>query len=472
MTKPTLPASTPRRLLLLRLARPMAAMAMVLTVPLTASAMAAVESSTQAELNRFLTVFEEVKANYVEPVSDDKLIDGAISGMLAALDPHSSFLDASDFATLRTQTDGQYGGIGLTLTQEDGAVKIIAPMAGTPAARAGLKPGDYITHIDGELLLGYSLDEAANKMRGPAGSTMRLTVVRPGRDAPIQVQLTREVIVIRPVTWEVHDNIGVLKLSGFSGGAAREMRTAMAAVERQLGHKPTGWILDLRSNGGGLLDQAVAISDMFLDSGEIVSQRGRRASETERYNARPGQEAQGLPVIVLIDAGTASASEIVAGALQDHHRALIMGETSFGKGSVQTVLSLTDNTALKLTTARYYTPSGHSVQEGGIVPDLPVPQISDPDYRNRPVFRESSLRRHLAGDARISERGLEDDGTADPRFSQTAEQLRQRGIDDFQMYYALQTMARLAANSRLITQMQQQHPAQPAARQPAARANR
>ncbi len=438
-------------LLLRRTAAPITALAIITAIPLSTSAMAGVDSATHGEIERFMSVFQEVKDNYVEPVDDHRLIEGAITGMLEALDPHSGYLNARDFQQLRTQTDGEYAGLGLSVTMEDGAVKVIAPQSGTPADRAGIKAGDFITHIDGQLLIGYTLDEAVDKMRGRAGTTVRLTVVRPGRDEPLQLSVTRERIVLRPVTWEVKDGIGVIKLSGFSEGAAREMRDAMASVQRSLGHRPTGWVIDLRSNPGGLLDEAVAVSDLFLNSGEIVSQRGRNAGDTERYYAHAGDAADGLPVIVLIDAGTASASEIVAGALQDHHRALVMGETSFGKGSVQTILPLTPTTALRLTTARYYTPSGRSVQEGGIIPDVRVPQISDPDYRRRPMFRESDLRRHLVNDAHIQDRALEDDGTADPRFNQTAEQVRAEGIDDFQLHYALETVGRLARTPAVAT---------------------
>ncbi|MEQ1687595.1 MAG: S41 family peptidase [Sphingopyxis sp.] len=429
-------------------------MSLLLAVPLATGAMASVESETRVELARFMDVFQEVKANYVEPVDDSHLIEGAIEGMLASLDPHSGYLDARDFAQLRTTTDGEYGGLGLSVTMEDGAVKVIAPQAGTPADRAGIKAGDFITHIDGELLIGFDLDEAVEKMRGAPGTAIRLTVVRPGRDEPIQANITRERIVLRPVTWEVQGDVGVLTLSSFSDDVGAQMRTAMAAAVRQLGHRPTGWVLDLRSNPGGLLDEAVAVSDLFLESGEIVSQRGRRAGDVERFSARPGDAAGGLPIIVLIDAGSASASEIVAGALQDQHRAVIMGETSFGKGSVQTVVPLSETTALRLTTARYYTPSGRSVQEGGIVPDIRVPQISDPDYRTRPSFREADLRRHLVNTTRSSDtRAVEQDTTPDPRFEQTAEQVRAQGIEDFQMHYALETVARLARNPRLAATM-------------------
>ncbi len=438
------PRQLGRQLGMSRIARPLAALMLVASVPLATSAMAGVDNSTRVELGRFMQAFQEVKANYVEPVSDSQLIEGAIQGMLASLDPHSGYLNTADFAQLRTTTDGEYGGLGLSVTLEDGAVKVVAPMDDTPAARAGIKAGDYITHIDGQLIVGFSLDEAVEKMRGAAGTPIRMTVVRPGREEPLQLTLTREVIIVRPVTWEVQNGVGILRLSSFSENAARDMAAGIAGITRQLGHRPTGYILDLRSNPGGLLDEAVAVSDLFLTDGEIVSQRGRRTNDVERFNAHAGDATGGLPIIVLIDAGSASASEIVAGALQDQHRAVIMGETSFGKGSVQTVLPLSETTALRLTTARYFTPSGRSVQEGGISPDIRVPQLSDPDYRNRPIVREADLRRHLVNERGVDNRTLQQDDTADPRFQQTAQQLEAAGISDFQMHYALETMARLA----------------------------
>ncbi len=420
-----------------------ASLAMV-AIPASTTAMASVETDTRAELARFMAVMREVKANYVEPVSDEKLIDGAIQGMLSSLDAHSGYLDASDFTQLRTTTDGEYPGLGLSVTQEDGAVKVIAPQSGTPADRAGIKAGDYITHIDGEYLGGYTLDEAVAKMRGPAGTSVKLTLIRMGREQPIEVTVRRERIVLRPVTWEVKNNVGVVKLSSFSNGATREITAAMNAVQRQLGRQPTGWVLDLRGNAGGLLDEAVEVSDLFLERGNIVSQRGRVAAENESWAAQAGDITRGQPIVVLIDAGSASASEIVAGALQDNRRALVMGETSFGKGSVQTIVPLSNTTALRLTTARYYTPSGRSVQEGGIAPDIRVPQLTDPDYRRRPVIREADLRRHLVNQARVDDRVVEEDTATDPRFSQTPEQLRAAGITDFQLDYATRAVARLA----------------------------
>jgi carboxyl-terminal processing protease len=364
--------------------------------------------------------------------------------MLAALDPHSSYVEASDFDTLRTTTDGNYGGLGITVSTEDGAVKVISPTEDTPAWRAGIKAGDYITHINGELVYGLKLDEAVEKMRGAPGSAIKLTIVRPGRDKPIDFALVRERIELRPVKWEVKDGIGVININTFSGNVADATKSALLAVDKATGGRPLGYVIDLRSNPGGLLDQAVEITDAFLERGEIVSQRGREKGDIERYYARPGDMAHGLPVIVLVDAGSASASEIVAGALQDHRRALVMGERSFGKGSVQSVLQTGATSALRLTTARYYTPSGRSVQAGGIEPDIVVPQLSDPDYKDRPKVREADLRRHLISQANADEKLLEHDDMTDPRFKATAAELEKKGVKDFQLEYALNTLKRLA----------------------------
>ncbi|MHA6768740.1 S41 family peptidase [Sphingobium ummariense] len=413
-------------------------------IPATTAALADGEASSYKALDEFMDVFQKVRSDYVEKVDDEKLIKGAIDGMLASLDPHSSFLDARDFANLRTQTEGSYGGLGLSVTQEDGAVKVIAPMEDTPAWRAGIKAGDYITHINGDLIYGGTLDEAVDKMKGAPGTAVKLTVVRPGRDKPIETTLTREIIELKPVKWEVKNNIGIINIVSFSANTGADVRQAIRSIDKSLGHKPTGYVLDLRSNPGGLLDEAVSVSDAFLERGEIVSQRGRQKGDVERYYAKPGDDAKGLPVIVLVDSGSASASEIVAGALQDQHRALVMGERSFGKGSVQTMLPLSSTTALKLTTARYYTPSGRSVQEGGIEPDIKVPQLSDPDYKSRPKFRESDLRRHLINEIKTDNAALEEDSKDDPRFTASAEDLKKKGIDDFQLDYALKTLTRLA----------------------------
>jgi carboxyl-terminal processing protease len=429
-----------------KLLPPLALVGALALVPVTAASIAAPDTTNYQELEKFMSVYERVKANYVEPVDDKTLIKGAIDGMLSSLDPHSSYVEGADFDQLKTTTDGNYGGLGLTVSLEDGIVKVIAPTEDTPAWRAGIKSGDYITHINGELLYGATLDEAVDKMRGEPGTPIKITIVRPGRDKPFDVSLVRERIQLRPVKWEIKDGIAIIDINTFSGNSAEETRAALTAVDKATGGHPLGYILDLRSNPGGLLDQAVDISDAFLERGEIVSQRGREKSDIERYYAKPGDMTHGLPIIVLVDAGTASAAEIVAGALQDQRRALVMGETSFGKGSVQTVVQTGPRSALRLTTARYYTPSGRSVQAGGIDPDIGVPQLSDPDYKNRPVVREADLRRHLLAQAKADDKLLEEDDTAqDPRFSATSEELTKKGIKDFQLYYALNTLKRLGS---------------------------
>jgi carboxyl-terminal processing protease len=446
------------------------ALSTVTLIPITTTAMATVETRTDDEIRRFIDVFLRVKSSYVEPVKDEKLIEGAIQGMLTSLDPHSAYLNVSDFNQLRTTTDGEYGGLGLSVTMEDGFVKVIAPTLETPAARAGIKAGDFITHINGELLAGATLDDAVSQMRGKPGTKITLKIARPGRDKAFDVPLVREVIQLRPVVWELKNDIAVITLSTFSGNAGQRLEKAFADIDAKLGRKPLGYILDLRSNPGGLLDEAVEVSDAFLNKGQIVSQRGRARGESQSWSAKMGDSAGGLPVIVLIDAGSASAAEIVAGALQDNRRALIMGERSFGKGSVQSILPLDreGTTALRITTARYYTPSGKSVQEGGIDPDIKVPQLSDPDYKSRPKVREADLRRHLINEKVADPKLLEVDAKEDPRFTQTPEQLKAQGIEDFQLDYALKTLMRLAQNPKYAQSLmaQQKAPAAPMAPKP------
>ena len=436
---------------LLRTAALLAAGAAIptLVVPAATKAVAATEAApangadTYKQLDQFMNVFSKVRADYVDKVDDKTLMKGAIQGMLESLDPHSSYMDARDFQQMKMTTDGNYGGLGLTVQLEDGAVKIVTPTEDTPAYRAGLKSGDYITRINGKLIYGGTLDEAVDQMRGAAGSPITLTIVRPGRDKPFDVRLVRENIVLKPVKWKVVDNIGVININSFSKSTGADTRAAIAGVEKATGGRPTGFVVDLRDNPGGLLDQAIEVSDAFLDHGEIVSQRGREKEDIERYYAHGGDDTRGAPVIVLVNAGSASAAEIVAGALQDDRRAIVMGERSFGKGSVQTLLPLTDDTALRLTTARYYTPSGRSVQEGGIQPDVRVPQLTDADYKNRPKFREDDLRRHLINEAKVDDSVIESDNKDDPRFAATADQLKKAGVTDFQLDYALKTLARL-----------------------------
>ena len=414
------------------------------------AAQVAAQKDQFREMEEFLAVYQKVKARYVDKVDDKQLMEGAISGMLASLDPHSAFLDKNDFENLQTQIDGEYGGLGLSVTLDQGAVKVIAPTADTPADKAGIKSGDYITHLDGKLIVGGTLDEAVDAMRGAPGTAIKLTIVRLGRDEPFDLSLTRAVIDLKPVKWKVQDKIGLITISGFSTDTGADVVQAIQGIERELGAKPLGFIVDLRSNPGGLLDEAVAVSDAFLDSGEIVSERGRDKGDVQRWFAEsrvPGDAAKGAPIIVLVDAGSASASEIVAGALQDHHRALVMGEQSFGKGSVQNVLPLSRGAGLRLTIARYHLPSGRSVQEGGIKPDIQVPQISDPDYAKRVSLRETDLRRHLVNELQATDKELEIDAAKDPRFSDTVEQLKAKGIEDFQLHYAMETLQRLGTNT-------------------------
>ena len=402
------------------------------------------------ELEEFLAVYRKVKLGYVDKVDDKQLMEGAIQGMLASLDPHSAFLDKSDFSSLQTQIDGEYGGLGLTVTMEDEAVKVIAPTKDTPADKAGIKSGDFITHLDGKLIVGGTLDEAVEAMRGAPGTTIKLSIFRPGRNAPFDLTLTRAIIDLKPVRWEVKDRIGVISVTGFSEQTGADVVAAVAGIKKTLGGNPLGYIVDLRSNPGGILDEAVAVSDAFLTKGEIVSERGRDKNDINHWwaeRAVPGDVTNGAPIIVLVDAGSASASEIVAGALQDNHRALVMGERSFGKGSVQNVLPLTRDTGLRLTVARYHLPSGRSVQEGGIKPDIRVPQLTDPDYKTRVSVRESDLRRHLVNELKDNSKDLEEDRIDDPRFAMTAEQLKAKGIDDFQLYYAMETLQRLGSKT-------------------------
>jgi carboxyl-terminal processing protease len=445
MTKDRLPEQDATMKISAKLVSSFALVGALSLVPVTASSFAAADTTNYQELEKFMSVYERVKANYVDPVDDKTLIKGAIDGMLAALDPHSSYVEASDFDQLKATTDGNYGGLGLTVSIEDGAVKVIAPTEDTPAWRAGIKAGDYVTHINGELVYGLTLDEAVEKMKGDPGTKVNLTIVRPGRDKPFDVSLVRERIELRPVKWEIKDGVAYLNINTFTGNVAEQTKAALVAIDKATGGHPLGYVVDLRSNPGGLLDQAVDVADDFLDSGEIVSQRGRTKDDIERYYARPGDMAHGLPIIVLTDAGTASASEIVAGALQDHRRAIIMGERSFGKGSVQTVVQTGPDSALRLTTARYYTPSGRSVQAGGIQPDIDVPQLSDPDYKDRKVVREADLRRHLLAQSTVDDKLLDSDDTPDPRFMMTPASLEKQGIKDFQLYYAINTIKRLAA---------------------------
>ena len=353
-------------------------------------------SETYRQLNLFGEVFERVRADYVEGVSDEQLVEAAINGMLTSLDPHSSYLNAKNFRDMQVQTRGEFGGLGIEVTMENGLVKVVSPIDDTPAFRAGIKPGDFITHLNGEAVMGLTLNEAVEKMRGPVNTDLKLTIRREGKE-PFDVAVTRAQIKIESVRSHLEgSDVGYIRITTFNEQTDSGLTKAMQRLRDQSNGKLKGVVLDLRNNPGGLLDQAVAVSDAFLEKGEIVSTRGRRADETQRFNARPGDITNGLPVVVLINGGSASASEIVAGALQDHHRAVLLGTKSFGKGSVQTIIPLPGHGAMRLTTARYYTPSGRSIQAKGIEPDIEVPQakieVIDEGQRRREADLRGALR--------------------------------------------------------------------------------
>jgi carboxyl-terminal processing protease len=355
-------------------------------------------ADTYRQLNLFGDVFERVRADYVEKPDDAKLIEAAINGMLNGLDPHSSYMDSKSYRDMQVQTKGQFGGLGIEVTMEQGLVKVVAPIDETPAARAGVMSGDIITHLDDEQVQGLTLNQAVEKMRGPVNTKIRLKIMRAGQDKPIEVTITREMIMVRSVRSRPEGDVGYIKITQFNEQTNEGLKKAISDLAAQItADKLKGYVIDLRNNPGGLLDQAIAVSDAFLERGEIVSTRGRNAEETQRFNARSGDVTKGKPIIVLINGGSASASEIVAGALQDHKRATIVGTRSFGKGSVQTIIPLgSGNGALRLTTARYFTPAGRSIQAKGISPDIEVMQDVPDEMKTRTDSRgEAALRGHL-----------------------------------------------------------------------------
>jgi carboxyl-terminal processing protease len=366
---------------------------------LIGSAARAAASDTYRELNLFGDVFERVRADYVEKPEDSKLVESAINGMLAGLDPHSSYMDPKSFRDMQVQTRGEFGGLGIEVTMEDGLVKVVAPIDDTPAAKAGVMANDIITQLDDEAVQGLTLNQAVDKMRGPVNTKIKLTIMRKGADKPIDVTIMRDVIRVKSVRSHAEgSDVGYIRITQFNEQTTDGLKQAINDLNSQLGaDKIKGWIVDLRNNPGGLLDQAISVSDTFLDKGEIVSTRGRNPEETQRFNARPGDMTKNKPVILLINGGSASASEIVAGALQDHKRATLVGTRSFGKGSVQTIIPLgAGNGALRLTTARYYTPSGRSIQAKGITPDIEVQQDVPADLKGQTDSKgEASLRGHL-----------------------------------------------------------------------------
>ena len=352
------------------------------------------DADTYRLLNLFGDVFERVRSDYVEAPTDQQMIEAAITGMLSALDPHSSYLNAKSFRDMQVNTRGEFGGLGIRVTMEGGYVKVISPIDDTPAFRAGIKPSDLISHLDGESVQGLTLNQAVEKMRGKVGKDIKLTILREGKKS-FDVTITRAVIKITSVRSKVEEKVGYIRITSFNEQTEKGLKKEMAKIKEEIGSDLQGIVLDLRNNPGGLLDQAIAVADAFLDKGEIVSTRSRRPEDTQRFNAKPGDLSGQLPIVVLINGGSASASEIVAGALQDHRRAVILGTKSFGKGSVQTIMPLPGHGAMRLTTARYYTPSGRSIQAKGIEPDIKVEQARIESIETLKRRRESDFRNAL-----------------------------------------------------------------------------
>lgn len=420
-----------------------------IAAPLLAQETDAASENVYQQLDLFGTVLDRVRSGYVEEVSDKELIEAAINGMLTSLDPHSGFLVAKDYEDMQTQTRGTFGGLGIEVSQEDGLVKVVSPMDDTPADEAGVQAGDYITHVDGQSLMGLGLDEAVDLMRGEVGSEIVITILREGETEPFDLSIIRDTIKLTAARGRVEGDAVVVRVTTFNDQTYDTMKAELdKAVEEAGGiDNVTGFVLDLRNNPGGLLDQAIAVSDAFLDQGEIVSTRGRNPEESDRWNAETGDLAQGKPMVVLINGGSASASEIVTGALQDHHRAIVVGTQSFGKGSVQTVIPVTGDSAIRLTTARYYTPSGRSIQAMGIAPDIiveqprPTPEDEAEEPRSAASFGrfESDLRGALNNDS-ISEderRQIEEEAAEAERTAK----LRQ---EDYQLAYAVDILKGLS----------------------------
>ncbi len=404
-------------------------------------------STVYEQLDLFGDIFERIRQNYVEEVDEAELIEAAINGMLTSLDPHSSYISANDFADMQVQTRGEFGGLGIEVTQEDGFVRVITPMDDTPAMLAGVEAGDFITHVDGEALLGLTLEEAVDLMRGPIGSDIVITLVREGEPDPFDLTITRDRIQLTAVRARLEGNTAILRVSTFSDQTFPNLRDGLLGLIEEVGglENLNGVILDLRNNPGGLLTQAIRVSDAFLDQGEIVSTRGRDPADGERYNATPGDMIEGLPMVVLINGGSASASEIVAGALQDHRRAVIVGTNSFGKGSVQSVMPLAGDGAMRLTTSLYYTPSGRSIQALGVAPDIIVEQrdpveVAEEGADGQPARTEASLRGAIENSSLTEDelRQLQEERAA-------AEATAALRNEDYQLAYAIDILTGLNA---------------------------
>jgi len=384
-------------------------------------------SDTLRQLELFGDVFDRVREEYVEEVSDEQLIEAAIQGMLTSLDPHSTYMNPKAYADMRTSTRGKFGGLGIEVTMESGYVKVVSPIDDTPAFRAGIQAGDLISHLDGEPVLGLTLNDAVERMRGAIGTTIVLTILREGVE-PFDVSITRDEIKIKSVRFEVKGDVGYVRITSFSEQTESGLIMAVREIKKETGNKLAGFVIDLRNNPGGLLDQAVSVSDAFLERGEIVSTRGRRPESAQRFNAERGDITGGLPVVVLINGGSASASEIVAGALQDHGRAILMGTRSFGKGSVQTIMPLGRDGAMKLTTQRYYTPSGRSIQAKGIEPDIEVPQAKL-EYLARAGRSEADLRGALDTDGNGKKKPVDKDAAKDGEEEKPVDYQLIRAVD-------------------------------------------
>ena len=409
-------------------------------------------SSVYEQLDLFGDIFERIRAQYVEEVDSQQLIEAAINGMLTSLDPHSSFMAADDFADMQVQTRGEFGGLGIEVTQEDGFVKVVSPMDGTPADAAGIQSGDFITHVNGESVLGLTLDQAVERMRGPIGSEIIISVVRDGVADPFDVSIIRDTIKLTAVKSRVVGSTVVLRITTFNDQTFPGLEDGMKKSIAELGglDNVNGFVIDLRNNPGGLLNQAIKVSDAFLESGEIVSTRGRNPEDGERFNAEPGDLAMGKPVVMLINGGSASASEIVAGALQDHRRAIVVGTRSFGKGSVQTVIPTRDNGAMRLTTARYYTPSGRSIQALGVMPDIVVnqPQVDPAVAGTETAAAEAEVGTRSEADLRgaITNDSMTEDERKllEEERARTEESAKLRD-EDYQLAYAVDILRGLAA---------------------------
>lgn len=402
-------------------------LALLIALPASSYAQATNSSETYRQLNLFGDVFERVRAKYVDQIDDKQLIESAINGMLTSLDPHSGYLNADSFRDMQVQTRGQFGGLGIEVTMESGLVKVVSPIDGTPAYDAGLQPGDLITHIDDEAILGLTLNEAVDKMRGPVDSDITITVRRQAKE-PFDVTLKRAIIKIKSVRARAIGNVGYVRITTFNEQSTTGLQSSMADLKAEIGDALVGFVIDLRNNPGGLLNQAISISDAFLEQGEIVSTRGRDNADSTRANAKPGDLAEGKPIVVLINGGSASASEIVAGALQDHRRAIILGTQSFGKGSVQTIMPLPGHGAMRLTTARYYTPSGASIQAKGIRPDINVPMARLEEVEQGKMRRESNLRGALENT---------DEATEKPNSKAKTDHVKSADVADYQLSRAV-----------------------------------